>query len=92
MPHQTHTPDCTGSCHGCASVASCAERIVCRCLKVTESELITAITTVGARSIVELQVHTEAGSGCTCCHRELQQYLAIYSPSPSSSPVICSAR
>ena len=92
MPDTTHTTDCTGSCAGCASAGSCADRIVCRCLKVTESEVIAAIQAGGARSIKELQVLTEAGSGCTCCHRELQSYLAIYSPSPSSSPAICSAR
>jgi bacterioferritin-associated ferredoxin len=90
MLHDRHTADCTGSCHGCATVGSCADRIVCRCLKVTETDVIAAITTGGARSLVELQMLTEAGTGCTCCHRELRNYLAIYSP--SSSPAICSAR
>jgi hypothetical protein len=39
----------------------------------------------------ELRNITDAGNGCTCCHRELQQYLAVYSPSSSSEP-ICSLR
>jgi bacterioferritin-associated ferredoxin len=90
MRHDNHTADCTGSCLGCASVGSCADRIVCRCLRVTETDVIAAITTGGARSLVELQTLTEAGDGCTCCHRELQSYLTIYSS--SSSPAICSAR
>ena len=59
-------------------------------LKVTEDQVIHAITTHGACSLVELQMLTEAGTGCTCCHRELRNYLAIYSP--SSSPAICSAK
>jgi hypothetical protein len=32
---------------------------------------------------------TEAGTGCTCCHKEIAAYLAVYS---SSSEPICSAR
>jgi len=32
---------------------------------------------------------TEAGDGCTCCHKELAAYLAVYS---SSSAPICSAK
>jgi len=82
--------NCAGSCQGCASVGSCSERIVCKCLKVTEDQVIHAITIHGARSLVELRTLTEAGDGCTCCHRELQSYLTIYSS--SSSPAICSAR
>jgi bacterioferritin-associated ferredoxin len=86
--------DCVGSCQGCASVGSCSDRVVCKCLKVTEDQVIHAITVHGARTLVELRMLTEAGSGCTCCHRELRAYLAVYASSPSSSPspAICSAR
>jgi NAD(P)H-nitrite reductase large subunit len=52
--------------------------------------VIAAITTRGVRTLTELRLITEAGDGCTCCHRELNAYLAIYSS--SSSPVICSAK
>jgi bacterioferritin-associated ferredoxin len=87
-----HAPNCVGQCHGCSAVGSCSERYVCRCLKITEQEVIEAITIRGAASLTELRTITEAGTGCTCCHRELQTYLTIYSPSSSSSPLICSAR
>jgi bacterioferritin-associated ferredoxin len=87
-----HAPDCAGQCHGCSAVGSCSERFVCKCLKITEQEVIEAITIRGASTLVELRTLTEAGTGCTCCHRELQTYLTVYSPSPSSSPLICSAR
>ena len=81
---------CAGSCRGCERLGSCPDRVVCRCLKVTEHDVISAIVTLGVRSLTDLQRVTEAGSGCTCCRRELANYLAVYSP--SESPVICSVR
>jgi NAD(P)H-nitrite reductase large subunit len=83
--------DCTGSCRSCPSVGSCADRVVCRCLRVTEDEIITAIQTLGLRTVKEVSRATEAGTGCTCCHKEIAAYLAVYSPS-SSSANMCSAK
>ncbi len=89
LPQTTpETEDCTGSCRSCASVGSCPDRVVCRCLKVTEQEVITAIVTLGLRTVKEVRQATEAGDGCTCCHKELAAYITVYSP--SSSPLICS--
>jgi len=90
MTELDRTTDCTGTCSSCPAVGSCADHIVCRCLKVTEETIITAIRVEGARAIRELRTLTGAGDGCTCCHKELRQYLAVYSP--SSSPLICSER
>ena len=82
--------DCSGTCRTCPSVGSCGSRIVCRCLQVTEHTIVTAIRDHGLASVRELKTVTRAGDGCTCCHRELRQYLEVYSP--SSSPLICSAK
>jgi bacterioferritin-associated ferredoxin len=90
MTELNHVADCTGSCSACPAVGSCPNRVVCRCLKVTEQAIIAAIRVEGARTIRELRTLTGAGDGCTCCHKELRQYLAAYSP--SSSPLICSER
>ena len=79
--------DCAGTCRSCPSVGSCADRIVCRCLKVTEHTIITAITVRGARTVRELRTLTGAGDGCTCCHKELRQYLAVYAR--PSVPATC---
>ena len=79
---------CVGQCHGCSAVGSCSERYVCKCLKITENEVIEAITIRGATSLEELRTTTQAGTGCNCCHHQLQQYLTVY----SSSSLICSAR
>jgi bacterioferritin-associated ferredoxin len=87
----TEAEDCSGSCRSCVTVGSCAERIVCRCLKVAEQTVITAIVTLGLRTVKEVRQATEAGTGCNCCHREIAAYLAVYSPSSSSEP-ICSAK
>lgn len=80
MTSYTHTssPDCTGSCRSCSAVGSCPDRIVCRCLKVTEQTVIDAITAGGARTLRELRQATGAGTGCNCCHKELTAYLDVY--------------
>jgi bacterioferritin-associated ferredoxin len=72
-----------------------AERIVCRCLGITEEKLIAAIQTGAIRSLRDLHDETGAGSGCTCCHPLLRAYLERYSPvcgSSSSALPICSVR
>ena len=79
--------DCHGACAACPAVGSCAERVVCRCLKVTEETVITAIRSRGAATVAELRTVTGAGDGCRCCHKELKAYLAVYSP--ASSPSMC---
>ncbi|HET6573151.1 MAG TPA: (2Fe-2S)-binding protein [Fimbriiglobus sp.] len=90
MTELDRTAACTGTCSCCPAVGSCPDRIVCRCLKVTEESVIVAIRTRGARTVRELRTLTGAGDGCNCCHRELRQYLTVYSS--SSSPLICSDR
>ena len=81
--------DCPDPCAG--PCAGCPDRIVCRCLKVTEAVLVEAITTLGLRTVREIREVTRAGDGCTCCHREIRSYLEVHSSSSSPSD-ICSAR
>ncbi len=56
-------------CDGCPS------KVVCRCLNVTEAEVVRAITRLELRTIRELRQHTGAGEGCNCCHGQLAEYL-----------------
>jgi bacterioferritin-associated ferredoxin len=84
------TADCTGSCASCPAVGSCPDRVVCRCLRVTEEVVIDAIVTLGLRTVTEIRQVTAAGTGCNCCHKELAAYVAVYAS--SSSEPICSAR
>lgn len=55
--------------------SSCPDRLVCRCLNVTEAELIQAITAHEIRTLRDLKHQTGAGDGCTCCHSRLQEYI-----------------
>lgn len=68
-------PDpCAGPCAGCP------DRIVCRCLKVTEGTIVEAITTLGLRTVKEVRNVTGAGDGCTCCHQQIRAYLEVHAP------------
>ena len=57
----------------------CPDRVVCRCLNVTESEIVHAIQRHELQSIREVRRHTGAGEGCTCCHEQLKEYIARHS-------------
>lgn len=49
--------------------------IVCKCLGISEVEVveITRIKKIGCLS--ELRAESEAGSGCTACHKKLNQII-----------------
>ena len=49
--------------------------VVCRCLGITEVEVIeiTRIKKIGC--LAELRQESEAGSGCTACHKKLNQII-----------------
>jgi len=49
--------------------------VVCRCLGITEVEVIeiTRIKKIGC--LAELRRESEAGSGCTACHKKLNQII-----------------
>lgn len=78
---------CAGPCSGCP------DRIVCRCLKVTEDVIVGVIVGLGLRTVHEVRAATQAGTGCRCCQGELRDLLAVHAPVSSSSlPSMCSAR
>ena len=52
-----------------------ATRHACRCLKVTEAEVVRAIAALNLRTLDEVRLQTGAGGGCTCCHQHLLKYL-----------------
>ena len=51
---------------------TCPDRVVCRCLQVTESQIVESITTSSVRTVKDLCRATGAGDGCTCCHQHLK--------------------
>ena len=80
---------------GCSRGADCGGcqmnggPMVCECLRITEEQLVAAVTTHELRTILDVRRMTGAGEGCNACHRKIQLYLDSYS---SSSLEICSAR
>ena len=77
MPlHPLDQRDCPDPCAG--PCAGCPDRIVCRCLKVTEAVVVEAITTLGLRTVRDVRNATGAGDGCTCCHRQIREYLEVH--------------
>jgi NAD(P)H-nitrite reductase large subunit len=54
------------------------ERIVCRCLQITETELIQVLTNREVHTVKEICRLTKAGDGCTACHSLLKQYIDQY--------------
>jgi bacterioferritin-associated ferredoxin len=72
----------------------CPERFLCRCLQVTEREVVAAITALDIRNLREVRQHTGAGDGCNGCHRRLRQLLDGHARAYSSSSAepICSVK
>ena len=69
----------------------CTDRLVCNCLRVTETALREVLVSLPVRNLKELRQLTGAGDGCTCCHDRLRQLIAEHAYSSSASP-ICSVR
>jgi bacterioferritin-associated ferredoxin len=53
----------------------CPDRLICHCLQITETELVTALTVREIRTLQDIRQHTGAGDGCTACHKTLRKYL-----------------
>ncbi len=54
---------------------SCPDKIVCRCLQVTETQVIRMIERLELRTVRDVRQYTGAGEGCTCCHAQIECYL-----------------
>ena len=63
----------------------CPDKVVCRCLGVTEAEIVTALTTLPISTLKELRACTGAGDGCTACHKQLRAYLEPYAPAEAET-------
>jgi bacterioferritin-associated ferredoxin len=53
----------------------CPDKIVCRCLQVTEAQVVRMITRLELRTVYDVRRFTGAGEGCTCCHAKIQEYI-----------------
>jgi bacterioferritin-associated ferredoxin len=62
-------------CNGPERCADCPQRLVCRCLGITEAVLRKALLTFDLRTVQDIRRHTGAGDGCTACHGLLRRFL-----------------
>ena len=51
------------------------ERIICRCLRISERQLADAASTGMVCTLRDAISKTGAGAGCTACHRRIKQFL-----------------
>ncbi len=51
------------------------DKIICNCLQITRGEIIHAIKTKGLTLIDEVSDETEAGTGCSSCHDDIEEIL-----------------
>lgn len=56
--------------------AVCEDRVICRCLNVTESDVQTAISAFNVETVRELGRCTGAGKGCMACHGRLRLLIS----------------
>jgi NAD(P)H-nitrite reductase large subunit len=69
------------------------EQYLCRCLRITEADVVETIVTLGLRSFEELRRCTAAGDGCTACHARLRECVERHAcPGSSSALPICSVK
>ena len=60
-----------------------ADRVICHCLQVKESQIVDAIAVTGAGSVREVIQHTGAGAGCTACHCRILEMLRCRTAAPA---------
>jgi NAD(P)H-nitrite reductase large subunit len=53
----------------------CDSKLICRCLGVTEDDLVDALGERQLQSLQEVVRQTGAGAGCTACRKQIMQYL-----------------
>ncbi len=49
--------------------------LVCTCMDVYKSEIVKAIKEKGLTTVDEVSEETDAGTGCSSCHEEIEEIL-----------------
>ncbi|MCC7087177.1 MAG: (2Fe-2S)-binding protein [Pirellulales bacterium] len=50
-------------------------KLICRCLEISETDLLQAIDDADLRSLTDVIGQTGAGDGCTACRTRILEYL-----------------
>ncbi|MSR30915.1 MAG: (2Fe-2S)-binding protein [Gemmataceae bacterium] len=51
------------------------QKIICHCLGITEQQILELKILKNVQTVREVMNETEAGSGCTACHRKIRDLL-----------------
>ena len=60
------------------------DEIVCHCLQIRASQIEDAVQFQGSETLRKVMETTEAGTGCTGCHRKICRLLSNHSTSDTS--------
>jgi bacterioferritin-associated ferredoxin len=60
-------------------------KLICRCLEVSETDLLQAIDDGDLRSLTDVVCRTGAGDGCTACRKQILEYLKEHRAAASIS-------
>ena len=60
-------------------------KVLCECLGVTERTVAACVKSGRACSVNEVMACTEAGTGCTACHKAIQRVVEQHSPAAAST-------
>lgn len=60
-----------------------SEKMICRCLGVTEDDVIDVMSTLDLRTAEEVRAYTGAGDGCMGCRKRLQNFVEELSMAPA---------
>ena len=52
-----------------------SDELICTCMDVYKSEIVKAIKEKGLTTLDEVSDETDAGTGCSSCHEELEAIL-----------------
>ena len=66
------------SCTPLEMCPNSSDKIVCRCLQISEETILKALDNNEIRSLFDIRRLTGAGEGCTCCHALLEDYLRVH--------------
>jgi bacterioferritin-associated ferredoxin len=66
--------------------AGTRRRVLCACLGVTEGRVAAVVKSGRACTVNEVMACTEAGTGCTACHRAIQEVVERHS-CPATAPL-----
>jgi len=58
------------------STTTLADPVICRCLRVTKSQIVDAVVLYGCETVREVTCTNKAGGGCNACHCRIRELIS----------------